>query len=293
MRGRRLQRHGGVFTKAGQLIAAPLPEWLAQLSGRVHRRLDERFFSKAPSHVLVNSYQPGEGILPHEDGPCYEPYVAILSLGSPAVFRFYPAPTTSTAGSARGAAAGSTHAGEPCSGVAQAAVRDPAACGEQRVPAHAGHLASEDEGRNSAPCSQGLGRCSLCSGVQGSGAPSTSRDRTHVASSAGAGPCLSVILPPRSLLAFRGALYSQHLHGIDAVECETLDPSVINPDAARQCARRCAASGGDWNATCGQRKGTAGAGDATGFERVGERVSLTFRNAARALHVFARPRRRR
>lgn len=291
MRGRRLQRHGGVFTKAGQLIAAPLPEWLAQLSGRVHRRLDERFFSKAPSHVLVNSYQSGEGILPHADGPCYEPHVAILSLGSPAVFRFYPAATNSTAG--RGAAAGSTHAGEACSGVAQAAICDAAACSELRVPTHAGHLDSEDEGRNSAPCSRSVGRCSLCSGLQGSGAPSAARDRTYVASSAGAGPCLSVVLPPRSLLAFRGALYSQHLHGIDAVECETLDPSVINPDAAPQCASRCAAAQDDPNATCGQGQGGTGTRDAAGFERRGERVSLTFRNAAREVHVFARPRRHR
>ncbi|KAG2431207.1 hypothetical protein HXX76_009735 [Chlamydomonas incerta] len=43
---------------------------------------------RPPNHVLVNSYMPGEGIMPHEDGPAYHPAVAILSLGGPAVLRF-------------------------------------------------------------------------------------------------------------------------------------------------------------------------------------------------------------
>lgn len=42
-----------------------------------------------PSHVLVNCYKPGDGIMPHEDGPEYKPVVAILSLGATAVFRFF------------------------------------------------------------------------------------------------------------------------------------------------------------------------------------------------------------
>lgn len=43
-----------------------------------------------PNHVLVNEYRPGEGILPHSDGPAYRPAVAILSLGSSAIMRFVP-----------------------------------------------------------------------------------------------------------------------------------------------------------------------------------------------------------
>lgn len=39
----------------------------------------------APNHVLVNEYQPGEGIMPHEDGPAYYPMVATVSLGAPIV----------------------------------------------------------------------------------------------------------------------------------------------------------------------------------------------------------------
>jgi alkylated DNA repair protein alkB family protein 6 len=38
----------------------------------------------------VNAYEPGEGILPHQDGPLYYPAVAIVSLGAGAVMRFTP-----------------------------------------------------------------------------------------------------------------------------------------------------------------------------------------------------------
>lgn len=37
---------------------------------------------KAPNHVLVNEYVPGEGIMPHEDGAAYADVVATVSLGS-------------------------------------------------------------------------------------------------------------------------------------------------------------------------------------------------------------------
>lgn len=47
--------------------------------------------------------QPGEGIMPHEDGPLYHPAVAILSLGNPAVVRF--ARKRSAEGTAAAAAA--------------------------------------------------------------------------------------------------------------------------------------------------------------------------------------------
>lgn len=32
---------------------------------------------------------PGQGILPHTDGPAYSPWAAVLSLGSAAVFEFW------------------------------------------------------------------------------------------------------------------------------------------------------------------------------------------------------------
>lgn len=38
-----------------------------------------------PNHILVNEYQPGQGILPHTDGPVYYPTTATLSIGQSSV----------------------------------------------------------------------------------------------------------------------------------------------------------------------------------------------------------------
>jgi len=39
--------------------------------------------------VLINEYNPGEGIMPHEDGAAYAPVVATISLGAPIVLDIY------------------------------------------------------------------------------------------------------------------------------------------------------------------------------------------------------------
>eukprot|EP00536_Pseudo-nitzschia_multiseries_P006537 jgi/Psemu1/304234/fgenesh1_kg.140_\ len=44
--------------------------------------------SSPPNHVLLNEYQPGQGILPHTDGPLYQDCTATLSLGSDVVIEF-------------------------------------------------------------------------------------------------------------------------------------------------------------------------------------------------------------
>jgi alkylated DNA repair protein alkB homolog 6 len=36
---------------------------------------------KAPNHVLINEYLPGQGIMPHKDGSAYHPVVCTVSLG--------------------------------------------------------------------------------------------------------------------------------------------------------------------------------------------------------------------
>ena len=86
--GRRLQNLGGVVHKKG-LIPTPVPEWLAAQIKKVRASAGELL--PAPiNHVLVNEYQPGDGILPHQDGDAYYPAVAIVSLGCDAVMRFAP-----------------------------------------------------------------------------------------------------------------------------------------------------------------------------------------------------------
>jgi alkylated DNA repair protein alkB homolog 6 len=85
--GRQVQQYGGAVTQRGYVMSK-LPRFLEALAQKVHRLLGPQFFQQAPTHVLVNKYYPGQGILPHEDGPKYAPVVAILSLGAPVVFRF-------------------------------------------------------------------------------------------------------------------------------------------------------------------------------------------------------------
>jgi len=44
---------------------------------------------KYPNHILLNCYRPGEGIMPHTDGPAYSPQAVILSLGATTVLSFW------------------------------------------------------------------------------------------------------------------------------------------------------------------------------------------------------------
>ena len=66
-----------------------LPQWLSELSTVLVNR---NIFPEdlAPNHVLVNQYQPGEGIMHHTDGPLYLDRVVIISLGYPSLMSFKP-----------------------------------------------------------------------------------------------------------------------------------------------------------------------------------------------------------
>ncbi|KAK9839233.1 hypothetical protein WJX81_003012 [Elliptochloris bilobata] len=142
--GRRLRNYGGrVHEKTGVLLAAPLPGWLQALLRRLQSDTGiHGAGGEAPNHVLLNAYLPGQGILPHQDGPLYYPGVCILSLGGPAVLRF----------------------------------------------------------------------------------------RRKISGGIAAEAAASVLLMPRSLVAFAGAAYSDHLHGIEEVEAEAIDASIVNLD---------------------------------------------------------------
>lgn len=41
------------------------------------------------NHYLLNHYQGASGIMPHTDGPLYHPYVTVVSLGSPVLFKIF------------------------------------------------------------------------------------------------------------------------------------------------------------------------------------------------------------
>ncbi|QGA13276.1 hypothetical protein EYB26_000924 [Talaromyces marneffei] len=89
---RRLQTWPSALTKSNTLLAAPLPDWLHDPI--ISPKFEELgCFSdaphKAPNHVLINEYCPGQGIMPHEDGPAYYPLVATVSLAAPIVLDLY------------------------------------------------------------------------------------------------------------------------------------------------------------------------------------------------------------
>ncbi|KAK6425198.1 hypothetical protein LTR95_016294 [Oleoguttula sp. CCFEE 5521] len=79
---RRLQVLPTALTPNNTLIAAPLPAWLTDPI--VSRIAKLGAFDSAPhgiNHCLINEYQSGQGIMPHEDGTAYYPIVATVSLG--------------------------------------------------------------------------------------------------------------------------------------------------------------------------------------------------------------------
>ena len=89
MAGRRVQECGTSLAASGMgLMVEELPPWMRALSERLVA--DGIFPSMLPPNsIALNEYHRDEGIAPHADGPIYSPRVAILSLFSPAVFRFY------------------------------------------------------------------------------------------------------------------------------------------------------------------------------------------------------------
>lgn len=89
--GRRLQNWGGLPHPKG-MVAERIPDWLQLYCEKISSL--GAFSGKMANHVLVNEYKPGEGIMPHEDGPLYHPTVTTISLGSHTLLDFY-APVSS------------------------------------------------------------------------------------------------------------------------------------------------------------------------------------------------------
>ncbi|XP_019728421.1 putative RNA/DNA demethylase ALKBH6 [Hippocampus comes] len=84
--GRRLQNWGGLPHPKG-MLEERMPGWLHTYCQKISSH--GAFDGKTANHVLVNEYKPGEGIMPHEDGPLYHPTVTTVTLGSHALLDFY------------------------------------------------------------------------------------------------------------------------------------------------------------------------------------------------------------
>ncbi|KAH9957814.1 hypothetical protein BC827DRAFT_1137379 [Russula dissimulans] len=93
---RRLQTWGGDLTAKNILMTQPLPQFICNYPDLISRIASTSAFDNSPhrrpNHVILNEYNPGQGIMPHQDGPAYHPVVATLSLGSHTVMHYYDVP---------------------------------------------------------------------------------------------------------------------------------------------------------------------------------------------------------
>uniref|UniRef100_A0A6P6XYU0 Alpha-ketoglutarate-dependent dioxygenase alkB homolog 6-like n=1 Tax=Dermatophagoides pteronyssinus TaxID=6956 RepID=A0A6P6XYU0_DERPT len=89
---RSLQVYGGYPNKNG-MLAEDLPQWLQVYANKLQQM--NIFDGNLPNQVLINRYEPGQGILAHEDGPLYYPVVATINTGSHTVLNFYEKLSTS------------------------------------------------------------------------------------------------------------------------------------------------------------------------------------------------------
>jgi alkylated DNA repair protein alkB homolog 6 len=92
LKTRRLQCWGGMPENDSEMKENgddAMPPWLNAICDVFVRN---GFFPSdfPPNHVLINEYQPGQGIMHHTDGPRYLDRVVILSLGSSTLMSFRP-----------------------------------------------------------------------------------------------------------------------------------------------------------------------------------------------------------
>ncbi len=89
---RRVQHYGYRYDyterniKAGGRLGA-LPCWAKEISDRL---VQKKIFPSPPDQLIVNEYQPDQGIAPHTDRDCFGPVVASLSLGSDCMMQILP-----------------------------------------------------------------------------------------------------------------------------------------------------------------------------------------------------------
>src|SRR5438105_957337 len=80
---RRVQHYGYRYDYRSRSVdysmrIGELPPWAAEIAGRL---LAERYFTELPDQMIVNEYEPGQGISNHIDcEPCFTRVVASLSL---------------------------------------------------------------------------------------------------------------------------------------------------------------------------------------------------------------------
>ena len=76
------------MTPEGLKDIEKIPEWLDILAQRLESSqiTEPKFYC---NHYLINEYNGPSGIMPHTDGPLYHPYVTVISIGSPVLFKIF------------------------------------------------------------------------------------------------------------------------------------------------------------------------------------------------------------
>ena len=80
---RRTQQFGYKFAHlSSSLIRADegMPLWTTPL---LQRGIDNGLFTRMPNQLIINEYDPGQGINSHSDQHCFEDDIVVVSLGSP------------------------------------------------------------------------------------------------------------------------------------------------------------------------------------------------------------------
>jgi len=88
---RRVQHYGWRYDYKARSVTSDLrigalPDWLQSYAARLKQA---GLFSETPNQVIINEYEPGQGISAHIDCvPCFSETIASLSLGSPCMMDF-------------------------------------------------------------------------------------------------------------------------------------------------------------------------------------------------------------
>lgn len=81
---RRVQHYGYIYDYRSRGIShdmklGPLPNWLSELGSKL---VEQNIFAQIPDQVIINEYEPGQGISAHIDCvPCFGNHIASISLG--------------------------------------------------------------------------------------------------------------------------------------------------------------------------------------------------------------------
>jgi alkylated DNA repair dioxygenase AlkB len=90
---RRVQHHGYRYDYKARKVdpsmyLGPLPQWAQALAARL---VSDKHMPIAPDQLIVNEYEPGQGITAHVDCvPCFGPVVCSITLESQCVMELSP-----------------------------------------------------------------------------------------------------------------------------------------------------------------------------------------------------------